>query len=219
MPRAGGGPHFARMPHDAESTPSQSPLRIDKEAIAALPLGQWEGKIVIVEDPSQTAAAVETLLKERVLGFDTETKPNFKRGGNNFPSLVQLAGADCVYLFRLDDCGGIPCLFPIFRDAKILKVGVAVKDDVRNLKDRAPFRDAGFVEISDFTRKAGIENTGLRALVGHYLGMRISKSAQVTNWAAKHLSPQQVTYAATDAWVSRELYLKLESLGVIPHRH
>ena len=201
-----------------EQPKPDAPIRIEKDAIAALPLGQWDGKIVIVEDPAAAAKAVEALRGERVLGFDTETKPNFKRGGNNFPSLVQLAGKDVVYLFRLDDCGGIPCLFPIFRDAKTLKVGVAVKDDVKNLKDRAPFRDAGFVEISDFTRKAGIENTGLRALVAHYLGMRISKSAQVTNWAAKHLSPQQVTYAATDAWVSRELYLKLESLGVIPHK-
>lgn len=195
--------------------PSGAPIRIEKETIAALPLGQWEGKIVLVEDPSAAAKAVEVLKHERVLGFDTETKPNFKPGGNNLPSLVQLAGADVVYLFRLDDCGGIPCLFPLFRDAKIKKVGVAVKDDVKFLKDRAPFRDAGFVEISDFTRKVGIENTGLRALVAHYLGIRISKAAQVTNWAAKHLTPAQVTYAATDAWVSRELYMKLEELGVI----
>jgi ribonuclease D len=197
---------------------ADAPIRIEKDAIAALPLGQWEGKIVMVEHPEDVAPAVAKLMKERVLGFDTETKPNFKPGGNNFPSLVQLAGKDTVYLFRLDDCGGIPGLFPIFRDAKILKVGVAVKDDVKNLKDRAPFRDAGFVEISDFTRKANIENTGLRALVAHYLGMRISKGAQVTNWAAKHLTPVQVTYAATDAWVSRELYVKLEDLGVIPHK-
>ncbi len=198
------------------SRKADAPIRIEKDAIAALPLGQWEGRIIIVETPEAAVKAVAALRHERVLGFDTETKPNFKPGGNNLPSLVQLAGKDVVYLFRLDDCGGIPCLFPLFRDAKVLKVGVAVKDDVKNLKDRAPFRDAGFTEISDFTRKAGIENTGLRALVAHYLGMRISKGAQVTNWAAKHLTPVQVTYAATDAWVSRELYLKLEEVGVIP---
>lgn len=196
--------------------PKPGPIRIEKETIAALPLGEWTGKIVLVEDPKAVPAAVARLLMERVLGFDTETKPNFRPGGNNFPSLVQLAGSDIVYLFRLDDCGGVPGLFPLLRDPKILKVGVAVKDDVKNLKDRAPFKDAGFVEISDFTRKANIENTGLRALVAHFLGMRISKSAQVTNWAAKHLSPQQITYAATDAWVSRELYLKIEESGLIP---
>lgn len=201
---------------EADQPKSDAPIRIEKDAIAALPLGQWDGRIVMVEDPEAAAHAVRALRGERVLGFDTETKPNHKPGGNNIPSLVQLAGNGVVYLFRLDDCGGIPCLFPLFRDAKILKVGVAVKDDVKNLKDRAPFHDAGFVEISDFTRKAGIENTGLRALVAHYLGFRISKNAQISNWAAKHLTPQQVTYAATDAWVSRELYLKLEELGVIP---
>ena len=203
-------------PEALPSSPKPGPIRIEKEAIAALPLGEWTGKIVLVEDPKDVPAAVARLSKERVLGFDTETKPNFRPGGNNFPSLVQLAGSDVVYLFRLDDCGGVPGLFPLLRDAKILKVGVAVKDDVKNLKDRAPFRDAGFVEISDYTRKANIENTGLRALVAHFLGMRISKSAQVTNWAAKHLSSQQITYAATDAWVSRALFVKLEELGLIP---
>lgn len=205
----------AEETHESPS-PKPGPIRIEKEAIAALPLGEWTGKIVLVEDPRHVPAAVARLSMERVLGFDTETKPNFRPGGNNFPSLVQLAGDDIVYLFRLDDCGGVPGLFPLLRDPKILKVGVAVKDDVKNLKDRAPFKDAGFVEISDFTRRANIENTGLRALVAHFLGMRISKSAQVTNWAAKHLSPQQITYAATDAWVSRELYLKIEELGLIP---
>ncbi|MDR2844537.1 MAG: 3'-5' exonuclease domain-containing protein 2 [Puniceicoccales bacterium] len=190
-------------------------IRISKETIATLPLGQYTGRVVLVETPDAVPDAIAGLLKERVLGFDTETKPSFTRGVSYLPSLVQLAGARAVYLFRLDDCGGIPALFPIVRNPDILKVGVAVRDDVRYLKERAPFADAGFVEISDYTRRVGIENTGLRALAAHYLGLRISKGAQVSNWASKHLTPQQIVYAATDAWISRALYMHLEEHGLI----
>lgn len=191
-------------------------LRIEKDFISALPLMQYEGKIVLVEDEKTAKKAVRALSREKILGFDTETRPCFRRGVGYMVSLVQLCGKKCVYLFRLDFCGGVPVLFPLFENPNILKVGVAVKDDVLHLKMRAPFDDAGFVDASKFTRAARIENTGLRALTAHFLGGRISKAAQVSNWAAKELSPQQIVYAATDAWISRELFLKLQTLGIAP---
>ena len=191
-------------------------LHIDKDFVAALPLLQYQGKIEVIVDEKAARKAVTALAKEKVLGFDTETRPCFTRGNGYLTSLVQLCGRKCAYLFRLDYCGGVPVLFPIFENPQILKVGVAVKEDVLHLKKRAPFDDAGFVDASVYTRKAGIDNTGLRALCAHYLGGRISKNAQVSNWAAKTLSDQQIVYAATDAWTSRELFLKLQKLGVAP---
>lgn len=191
-------------------------LRIEKEFISALPLMQYEGKIVLVEDEKTAKKAVKELSREKVLGFDTETRPCFRKGAGYMVSLVQLCGRKCAYLFRLDYCGGVPVLFPLFENPNILKVGVAVKDDVHHLKIRAPFDDAGFVDASRYTRAARIENTGLRALTAHFLGGRISKAAQVSNWAARELSPQQIVYAATDAWTSRELFLKLQKLGIAP---
>ena len=191
-------------------------LRIEKDFISALPLMQYEGKIVLVEDEKTARKAVRALAREKVLGFDTETRPSFRKGAGYMVSLVQLCGKKCAYLFRLDFCGGVPVLFPILENPNILKVGVAVKDDVLHLKVRAPFDDAGFIDASKFTRAARIENTGLRALTAHFLGGRISKAAQVSNWAAKELSPQQIVYAATDAWISRELFLKLQKLGIAP---
>lgn len=191
-------------------------LRIEKEFISALPLLQYEGKIVLVESEAAAKKAVKELSREKILGFDTETRPNFRKGAGYMVSLVQLCGGKCAYLFRLDYCGGVPVLFPLFENPNILKVGVAVKDDVHHLKIRAPFDDAGFVDASRYTRAARIENTGLRALTAHFLGGRISKAAQVSNWAARELSPQQIVYAATDAWTSRELFLKLQRLGIAP---
>ncbi len=195
---------------------SKSMLRIEKDFISSLPLMQYEGKIVLVEDEKTAKRAVRSLLREKVLGFDTETRPSFRKGAGYMVSLVQLCGKKCAYLFRLDFCGGVPVLFPLLENPNILKVGVAVKDDVIHLKVRAPFDDAGFVDASKFTRAVRIENTGLRALTAHFLGGRISKAAQVSNWAAKELSPQQIVYAATDAWISRELFLKLQKLGIAP---
>lgn len=191
-------------------------LRIEKDFISALPLMQYEGKIVLVEDEKTAKKAVQALSREKILGFDTETRPCFRKGAGYMVSLVQLCGKKCAYLFRLDYCGGVPVLFPLFENPNILKVGVAVKDDVHHLKVRAPFDDAGFVDASRYTRAARIENTGLRALTAHFLGGRISKAAQVSNWAARELSPQQIVYAATDAWISRELFLKLQKLGIAP---
>ena len=193
-------------------------LHIDKDFIDTLPLIKYEGKIVLVTDEAAAKKAVKILAREKVLGFDTETRPSFRKGSSYMTSLVQLCGAKCAYLFRLDYCGGVPVLFPIFEDSKILKVGVAVKDDVRHLKVRAPFDDAGFIDASDYTRKAKIENTGLRALAAHFLGGKISKNAQVSNWAARELSEQQIVYAATDAWISRELFLKIQELGIAPKK-
>lgn len=200
-----------------EEPPAKEELiHIDKEFVAGLPLLQYAGKIELITDEKNARKAVKALSKEKVLGFDTETRPSFSRGNSYLTSLVQLCGKKCAYLFRLDYCGGVPVLFPIFENPEILKVGVAVKEDVLHLKKRAPFDDAGFVDASTYTRKFGIENTGLRALCAYFLGGRISKNAQVSNWAAKTLSEQQIIYAATDAWTSRELFLKLQERGIAP---
>ena len=69
---------------------------------------------------------------------------------------------------------------------------------------------AGFVEIADLTAKLKYENRGLRALAALLLKGRISKAAQVTNWARESLDARQIRYAATDAWISREIYLRAE---------
>lgn len=192
-------------------------LRIEKAFIEGLPEDEWRGPIELVEREAEAELAIRTMLNERVLGFDTETKPCHRRGESHLPSVLQLATSDRVFVFRIEACGGIPFAFPVLCNPRVAKVGVAVRDDVRHLIRRAPFDARGFIEISDYTRKAGVENTGLRALAAHYLGfqMRKSKKVQVSDWS-RRLDKRQVQYAANDAWVGRELFLKLEATGVIP---
>jgi ribonuclease D len=180
--------------------------KISKAEINELPLIAWEGEIQILESPEEMEAAASILANESHLGFDTETRPSFKKGDYYPPALIQLATEHCVYLFRISETETLDPLLPILESTDILKTGVAIKDDVKELRAIEDFTPNGFVEIADITVKLGYENRGLRALAGLLLQGRISKAAQVTNWARPKLDNKQVRYAATDAWISREIY-------------
>lgn len=181
---------------------------ISKAAINELPMIQWEGEIHILSSIDAMQQAVAELLSCDHLGFDTETRPTFKKGQYYPPALIQLASPDCVYLFRICQTKTLEPLLPLLESTHILKTGVAVKDDVKELRALQDFQPGGFIEITELTKKLGYENRGLRALAGLLLGGRISKAAQVSNWARPELDEKQIRYAATDAWISRELYVR-----------
>jgi ribonuclease D len=193
------------MSETTESLPVEK-RRISKAEINELPLIAWEGEIQILESAEEMEAAASILANESHLGFDTETRPSFKKGDYYPPALIQLATEHCVYLFRISETETFDPLLPILESPDILKTGVAIKDDVKELRAMEYFTPNGFVEIADITVKLGYENRGLRALAGLLLQGRISKAAQVTNWARPKLDNKQVRYAATDAWISREIY-------------
>lgn len=186
---------------------------ISKEQINDLPLGRYEGTIRLINQDAQIPAAVDALCGEEVLGFDTESRPSFQRGQNYPPAILQLGGAREIYLFQLLQLRHLEPVLDLLSQAHIKKVGVAIHDDVRKLREQYEFRPQGFVELAEISQAAGIVNTGLRSLAGLLLGFRISKGAQVSNWARPELSESQLNYAATDAWTSRLLYLKMEELG------
>ena len=179
---------------------------ISKDELNALPLIYWEGNIEILDTVKAMEAAIDVLKDKSLLGFDIETRPSFKKGEYYPPALVQISDADCVYLFRICKTKTLLPLLPILESEAIFKSGVAIKDDVKELKTMEDFEPSGFVEITDITRKLGYKNHGLRALAGLLLQGRISKAAQVSNWEREELTEKQILYAATDAWVSRELY-------------
>lgn len=191
-------------------------ISIPKASINEFPLCRYDGPIELVHDDAGAQRALEQLRRESVLGFDTESRPVFRRGQSYPPSLLQLAGADRVWLFQLQRMENLDPVFELLSDPAIIKAGVALRDDIKKLNEILPFKDGGFLEISAYTQKVGVVNTGLRSLSAIFLNHRISKGAQVSNWAKTHLAPAQITYAATDAWVSRQLYLRLRQLGVIP---
>jgi ribonuclease D len=158
---------------------------------------------------------MQDILQESVLGFDTETRPAFRPGESYLPSIAQFATARAVYLLQVQQQDLFGAIREILSSEKIIKVGVSVTDDVRNLKKVFEFDERSVMDLGQVARRHGLEQTGVRNLAGIFLGSRIPKGAKATNWAARRLTPQQVAYAATDAWACRELYLRFRELEMV----
>jgi ribonuclease D len=195
-------------------SPTTFPTTIAKAEVNALPLARYEGPINVIARAREVHAAVDYLRDEALVGFDTESRPSFRRGDNHPVALLQLAGAERVYLFQLHSLENLDPVLALLADPAIRKAGVAIRDDIRKLQELGEFVPRNFVEISDMSRKLDVSNTGLRNLSAMFLGYRVSKGAQVTNWARPDLTQPQITYAATDAWISRLLYLKFAGMGL-----
>jgi ribonuclease D len=148
-----------------------------------------------------------------VLGFDIEVRPTFKTGDHFPPALVQLAAREKVFLIQLKKLKTKNPLAGLFADARIIKAGIAVAGDVGKLHEVMKFVPGGFVELGKMAAKAGIKASGVRTLAAQLLGFRISKGAQCSNWERIELTPAQILYAATDAWICREIFLELEKIA------
>ncbi len=182
---------------------------ISNDELAELPLSSFEGVIHVIEQPEDLDKALKYLNNQSIIGFDTETRPAFKKGQIYPVSLLQLATSDQAFLFRINKIGLPTGLVKILASPKILKIGVAIRDDIKILQRIVHFKPSGFIELQDLVKDYGIENFSLKKLSAIILGIRISKSQRLTNWDAQELSEQQLIYGATDAWVSCEIYRQL----------
>lgn len=182
---------------------------ITPEQLELLPLSFYQGEIVLVDNHSQLSEAIEQLHDEDILGFDTETRPSFKRGEYHPIALIQIATASKVFLFRTNFIGFPESLRLLLENKEIVKAGVGLDNDLPELKKLHRFSPAGFVDLNKELPPLGFLNTGAKKLTAIILGFRLSKTKQTSNWEAETLTPGQLTYAATDAWVCREMYLRL----------
>ncbi len=180
--------------------------RLTNEEIELLPSDSFSGRIVLVDSPDSVNAAVAELRQEKLLGFDTETRPSFTRGVIYGVALLQLSSETTTWLIRINRIGLPPEVAQILADDSILKVGAAIRDDIRGLQKKYPFKPANFVDLQTLARENGLEDFSLKKLAAHVLGVKISKRQRLTNWEAPQLSPSQQTYAATDSWISLLTY-------------
>ncbi|HXK82238.1 MAG TPA: 3'-5' exonuclease [Bacteroidales bacterium] len=185
---------------------------ISKEEINNLPIAVFKGTIVIIDSVRVLKKYLPELMLENIWGIDTETKPCFKKGvqNQNKTALIQLCGNRKAFLFRVNKIGIPDVLVKIFSDEKILKVGLALKDDIAGLENIRKFKAQSFIDLQKYVNDFGIEANGLRSLSAIVLGIRISKTQQLSNWEADVLDEKQILYAATDAWAPRQIYLKLQ---------
>lgn len=188
---------------------------ISKEEINDLELFSYSGKITIIDSKAKLDRYTRFPDIDAVIGFDTETRPSFKKGVQHPCSLVQLAFKDEVVLFRLNRIGFPSILKEFLEHQEQEKIGIAIRDDIRQLLDIKEFSPKTFVDLNELCPKIGFENIGAKRLTAMILGKKISKRQQVSNWENKELSPGQIKYAATDAWICREIYLELVKVGLI----
>ena len=182
---------------------------ITKEALAALPPISFGGEIVVVDRPDQVDRACDELLSERLLGFDTESRPAFQKGVVNRIALLQLSTPAKCYLFRLNKIRLDKAILKILESGKITKVGLSVAGDIRELETLRRFRPKAFVDLQKLAPEHGISELSLIKIAAITLGGKISKAQRLSNWEAVQLTDAQKIYAATDAWACLEIHKTL----------
>ena len=183
--------------------------KFDKQRICKLPQVQFKGKIETILSETEAEKAVDYLLKQDIIGFDTETKPIFKPGRQNEVALLQVSSKDVCFLFRLNYLGMPKCVLRLLSDSSNVKVGLSWHDDLRMLQRRAKFQPGEFVDLQNMVSEFGIKDLSLQKLYANIFGEKISKTQRLSNWEADILSESQKLYAATDAWACVMLYQEL----------
>jgi ribonuclease D len=187
---------------------------ITKDEVNSLPLGEFKGPTQLITTPQELHEAIMELKDHPIVGFDTETKPTFKKGQFHHVALVQLAHDRKAFLIRLNNLGFHDYLKEFLELEQIVKVGIGLRDDLRALQMLREFKPSNFFDLNTEARTKGIENEGAKNLTAMFLGFRISKAAQVSNWESPRLTDKQIRYAATDAWICHQIYLKWKHLGL-----
>ena len=183
---------------------------ISDEEIALYPQQSFAGQIHVVNSHETMRQAVGYLQRCTVLGFDTETRPAFAKHVKYDVALLQLSDDKHAFLFQLQKTGIPANLAALLSSPTVCKVGVAVHDDIAKLREFCNCNMHGFVDLQTIAKQLHIENISLKKLTAIVLGFRISKKQQTSNWEMSLLTKAQQIYAATDAWVSYEMYRKLE---------
>ena len=211
------GARAARVNRNSYYAPGVTEERtaISREDVNALPIRRWDGAVHVVSGAHDAAAALGQIRAETVVGFDTETRPAFRAGESYLPSLAQVATAHAVYLFQVSHREVAAAVGEVIASEHIVKAGVGMADDLKSLRKVIEFAEKSIVDLGAAAKRSGHKQSGVRNLVAHFLGYRIPKGAKTTNWARPRLSPQQIAYAATDAWACRELYLEFRSRGLV----
>ena len=188
-------------------------ISITPEEIEKMEMGSFPGEIVVIDHQGLGFfRALDYLRKQKILGFDTESRPNFSPQHHHYGvALLQLSGPDRAYLFRIKNLKMYKRLFKVLADERVIKVGAAVNDDIHGLQRYCDFKPKSFVDLQRIVWEYGIKDKSVKKMAAIILGVRISKTQQLSNWEAEHLSESQQKYAATDAWVCREMYKKLIS--------
>jgi len=182
---------------------------ITKEVISTLEPETFDGRIIVVQSLNEARKAVKYLFGHPMIGFDTETRPSFKKGLLHDIALIQLSTEDTCFLFRLNLIGFPQCLINLLSTPYVKKIGLSLRDDFASMNRRRVFTPDGFIDLQEIIQKYGITDISLQKIYAILFNKKISKSQQLTNWDANVLTDSQKKYAALDAWACLKIYNKL----------
>lgn len=181
-------------------------VTISKEELSKLPMETYEGTIHIVDRPEKVGPAIERLSQGGIIGFDTETRPCFKKGQHHTVSLLQLSTHTDCWLFRLNHIGMPDAVKEFLENPAIRKIGLSLHDDFHNLRQLREMDPQGFTDLQPYVKDYLISDNSLARIYGILFGKRISKSQQLSNWESQTLTPAQQRYAALDALSCLKIY-------------
>lgn len=188
--------------------------KFNKEAIHELPQVLFTGRIIVITSEKKAEKAVDFLLKQSILGVDTETRPVFRKGQSYKVSLLQVATHDTCFLFRLNILGITPSIKRLLENTETKMIGLSWHDDLLALHKRSDFKKGNFIDLQDIIGDLGIKDLSLQKLYANIFRQKISKRQRLTNWNNETLSEKQKQYAATDAWACIQLYEEIMRLKV-----
>ena len=186
--------------------------KVDKAMISQLKRVDFYGKIIVVTSPVEAEHAVDYLLSQPVLGFDTETRPAFEKGKRYRCSLLQVSTRTDCFMFRLNKLGLCPAIVRLLADKEVTKVGLAWNNDILSLRELGNFVPGHFIDLQDMVRQLGIEDQSLVKIYANLFGERISKTERLSNWERHELKESQKEYAAIDAWACVRIYNEVNHL-------
>lgn len=186
-------------------------LTISKEELTYLPHKEFHGDVVIINDSVAVLKAISELSNYSILGFDTETRPVFRKGVRHEVALIQIASREKTYLFRINKTGMHKELVRLFENENVIKVGVSIHDDFLNLSRITEIHPESCIDLQHYVKAFNIVDNGLQRIYGILFGERISKSQRLSNWEANELTTEQINYAALDAVACLDIYNYLRS--------
>lgn len=186
-------------------------VTITKEELAELPLAHYTAGATVIDSPDAVPEAVAHLAATRILGFDTETRPSFRKGQSYSVALLQLASPERCYLFRLNVLGLHPLLKQLLENPAQIKVGVSLHDDFHALSRLGDIKPQGFIDLQQYVKHVDIADNSLSRIYGILFGERIAKNQRLTNWEAGTLTTAQINYAAFDAVSCIRIYDHISS--------
>ena len=166
--------------------------------------------VVLVNSAETADVARRHLLAADVIGFDTESKPTFRKGEKSTgPHLVQLATDGKVFLYQTGHFALFDDLKEVLESMTILKVGFGLGSDNARLQSRLDIGIQHVLDLGNVLREGDRRGAlGAKSAVAQVFGMRLQKSKNTTtsNWANAQLTERQMLYAANDAHVALRVY-------------